>query len=316
MAAYWDGYGNYEPTKPIEVKGGIKAKSKRGSFVQSWWAKRWIKTLESFNIGTRLSRGKSYARKGQVTSIKIEAGLVRAKVQGSSPKPYSVTIKVRTLTGSEWELLAEKLALKPIFTAKLLAGEMPEDIDSAFKEVGLSLFPETLDDLETDCSCPDWSNPCKHIAAVYYLLGEEFDRDPFLIFKLRGVDMDDFMSTLGKSTGPETRSLVAEARVFSENPDYEAGTETRGEKEEEIVPFSPEPLSLDPEAFWGSFPEDTEEKKSSSLEAHIPPVPAILPKRLGKFPFWCGEDDLLEVLEEIYKRVSLTGMMIFLGERK
>ncbi len=316
MAAYWDGYGYYEPTKPIEVKGGIKAKSKRGSFVQSWWAKRWIKTLESFNIGARLSRGKSYARKGQVTSIKIEAGLVRAKVQGSDPKPYSVTIKVRTLTGSEWELLAEKLALKPIFAAKLLAGEMPGDIDSAFKEVGLSLFPETLDDLETDCSCPDWSNPCKHIAAVYYLLGEEFDRDPFLIFKLRGVDMDDFMSTLGKSTDPETRSLMAEARVFSESPDYEAGTETRGEKEEEIVPFSPEPLSLDSGAFWGSFPEDTEEKKSSSLEAHIPPVPAILPKRLGKFPFWSGEDDLLEVLEEIYKRVSLTGMMIFLGERK
>ncbi|WP_243466631.1 SWIM zinc finger family protein [Methanosarcina mazei] len=93
MAAYWDGYGYYEPIKPIEVKGGIKAKSKRGSFVQSWWAKRWIKTLESFNLGARLSRGKSYARKGQVTSIKIETGLVRAKVQGSDPRPYSVTIK-------------------------------------------------------------------------------------------------------------------------------------------------------------------------------------------------------------------------------
>ncbi|MCO5380740.1 MAG: SWIM zinc finger family protein [Methanosarcina barkeri] len=213
MTAYWDGYGHYEPTKPIEVKGGIKAQSKRGSFAQSWWAKRWVKTLESFNMGARLSRGKSYARKGQVTSIKIDAGLVRAKVQGSNPTPYSVTIKVRTLNGSEWELLAEKLVLKPIFAAKLLAGEMPEDIDSAFKEIGLSIFPETLDDLETDCSCPDWSNPCKHIAAVYYLLGEEFDRDPFLIFKLRGVDMDEFMSILGKSSGPENL-IVSEARIF------------------------------------------------------------------------------------------------------
>ena len=312
MAAYWDGYGHYEPTKPIEVKGGIKAQSKRGSFAQSWWAKRWIKTLESFNMGARLGRGKSYARKGQVTSIKIEAGLVRAKVQGSNPKPYSVTIKVRTLTGSEWELLAEKLALKPIFAAKLLAGEMPEDIDSAFKEIGLSLFPETLDDLETDCSCPDWSNPCKHIAAVYYLLGEEFDRDPFLIFKLRGVDMDDFMSILGKSSGPENLSQVAEARIFLEGPDDEKGTET----EVEIAPFSPEPLPLDPEAFWGRLPENPEEEKSPSLEAHIPPVPAVLPKRLGKFPFWCGEEDLLEVLEEIYKKASPAGMMIFLGERK
>jgi len=312
MAAYWDGYGYYEPTKPIEVKGGIKAKSKRGSFARSWWAKRWIETLESFNMGARLSRGKSYARKGQVTSIKIEAGLVRAKVQGSNPTPYSVTIKVRTLTGSEWELLAEKLALKPIFAAKLLAGEMPEDIDSAFKEIGLSLFPETLDDLETDCSCPDWSNPCKHIAAVYYLLGEEFDRDPFLIFKLRGVDMDDFMSILEKGSVPETVDRVAEAGIFTERPDDGIGTVP----EAEISPFSPEPLPLDPEAFWGRLSENPEEEKSPSLEAHIPPVPAVLPKRLGKFPFWCGEEDLLEVLEGIYKKASPAGMMIFLGERK
>lgn len=250
MAAYWDGYGYYEPTKPIEAKGGIKAKSKRGSFAQSWWAKRWIKTLESFNIGARLSRGKSYARKGQVTSIKIKTGLVRAKVQGSDPRPYSVTIKVRTLTGSEWELLAEKLALKPIFAAKLLAGEMPDDIDSAFREIGLSLFPETLDDLETDCSCPDWSNPCKHIAAVYYLLGEEFDRDPFLIFKLRGVDMDDFMSILGKGFVPETVDHVEEAGALTEKPDDKTGTVL----EAEISHVSPEPLPLNPEAFWGGTP--------------------------------------------------------------
>lgn len=312
MATYWDSYGNYEPTKPIEVKGGIKAKSKRGSFAQSWWAKRWIKTLESFNMGARLGRGKSYARKGQVTSIKIEAGLVRAKVQGSNPTPYSVTIKVRTLTGSEWELLAEKIAMKPIFAAKLLAGEMPEDIDSAFRETGLSLFPETLDDLETDCSCPDWSNPCKHIAAVYYLLGEEFDRDPFLIFKLRGVDMEDFMSILGKGFVPETADRVAEAGVLKERPDDKTGAAL----EAEISPVFPEPLPIDPEVFWGRLPESPGEGKSPSLEAHIPQAPAALPKRLGKFPFWCGEEDLLEVLEEIYKKASPAGMMIFLGERK
>jgi uncharacterized Zn finger protein len=312
MASYWDGYGNYEPTKPIEVKGGIKAKSKRGSFAQSWWAKRWIKTLESFHLGARLSRGKSYARKGQVTSIKIEAGLVRAKVQGSSPKPYSVTIKVRTLTGSEWELLAEKLALRPIFAAKLLAGEMPEDIESVFKEIGLSLFPETLDDLETDCSCPDWSNPCKHIAAVYYLLGEEFDRDPFLIFKLRGVDIDDFMSILGKSFVPETVDQVAETGVLTEQPDDKTGASP----ESGITPISPEPLPLDPETFWGRILENPEGEKYPSLESHIPPIPAALPKRLGKFPFWRGEEDFLEVLEGIYKKASPAGMMIFLGERK
>ena len=350
MAAYWDNYGHYEPTKPIEVKGGIKAKSKRGGFAQSWWAKRWIQTLESFNIGARLTRGKTYARKGQVTSIKIETGLVKAKVQGSSPKPYSVTIKVRTLNGSEWDLLAEKLSLKPIFAAKLLAGEMPEDIEPVFEESGLSLFPEKLDDLETDCSCPDWSNPCKHIAAVYYLLGEEFDRDPFLIFKLRGVDMDDFMSLLGRGSDLESGEQASESGIYIKEPDDEIETETGAKArtgtrarteagaetgtvaetgggiktvaetgtrtEAETSPFSPSPLPLEPEAFWGRSPESPEEIKGPSLKAHIPPVPASLPKRLGKFPFWRGEEDLLEVLEEIYSKASPAGMRVFLGERK
>ncbi len=208
--------------------------------------------------------------------------------------------------------MQKNLPLKPIFAAKLLAGEMPEDIDSAFKEIGLSLFPETLDDLETDCSCPDWSNPCKHIAAVYYLLGEEFDRDPFLIFKLRGVDMDDFMSILGKGFVPETADQVAETGILKEKPDNKTGTLP----EPGITLISPEPLPLDPEAFWGRPPENPEGEKSPSLEARIPPIPAAIPKRLGKFPFWRGNEDLLELLEEIYKKASPAGMLIFLGERK
>lgn len=302
MAAFWE-YGYYAPTKPIEVKGGIKAKSKRGSFGDSWWAERWIEVLESFNIGERLTRGKRYARKGQVISIKIETGQVRAKVQGSSTRPYSVTIKMRTLTGSEWELLAEKLARKPIFAAKLLSGEMPESLEDIFEEAGLSLFPETIDDLETDCSCPDWSNPCKHIAAVYYLMAEEFDRDPFLLFRLRGVDREDFMSILGRESGMEATGLEAESML------------SLLEGEDETFSFSPEPLPLDPEIFWGRSPGGPDIKNVSGIEAGIPSVPAALPKRLGKFPFWRGEADLLEVLEEICGKVSPLGMKVFLGEK-
>ena len=367
--AFWGEYEYYKPSKPIEVKGGIKAKSKRGGFALSWWAKRWIQTLESFNIGARLNRGKSYARKGQVTSIKIETGLVRAKVQGSNPNPYSVTIKVRTLTGSELELLAEKLAMKPIFAAKLLAGEMPEDIETVFKEAGLSLFPEKLHDLETDCSCPDWSNPCKHIAAVYYLLGEEFDRDPFLIFKLRGVDLDDFMSIIEKGLDSEIAGDVSESGIFIESPEYndtrdlgydtgkvlesgsepeaileakaevkvKAGTKIKAEvktrskatsevetirvktktrTEPTIFSSDPSILPSEPETFWGKFPKKPEEEKSITFEAYIPKVQATLPKRLGKFPFWSGEEDLLEVLEEIYSKASPEGRRFLLGKQE
>src|SRR5262249_52716413 len=163
----------------------IKTQSKRGAFGESWWAKRWIAVLESFDIGARLGRGRSYARRGQVLSVDINEGRVKAKVQGSRPKPYDITIDVRVLGRADWDKVIRELAGLALFAAKLLAGEMPQDIEKLFQDAGLSLFPEKLRDLTTKCSCPDLSNPCKHIAAVYYLLGEEFDRDPFLIFKLR-----------------------------------------------------------------------------------------------------------------------------------
>lgn len=192
----WDYWDYYEQKPAREVKGGIKAQSKRGAFGESWWAKRWIAVLESFDIGARLNRGRSYARKGQVMNVDIDKGSVRAKVQGSSSRPYRITIEIKALSTADWKKLAQALSTEAVFAAKLLAGEMPQEIEQVFARTGLSLFPAKLRDLETDCSCPDWSNPCKHIAAVYYLLGEEFDRDPFLLFRLRGMSREELLELL------------------------------------------------------------------------------------------------------------------------
>src|SRR5438270_10093712 len=189
----------FPKSRPRQAKGGIKAQSKRGGFGQSWWAQRWIAVLESFNIGARLGRGRSYARGGQVLSIDVDKGLVKARVQGSRPKPYDIQIKVNVLPAADWKKLARAVAGQALFAAKLLAGEMPQDIEQAFTAAGLSLFPEKLRDLTTSCSCPDWSNPCKHIAAVYYLLGEEVDRDPFLLFQLRGLSREELLGILGEA---------------------------------------------------------------------------------------------------------------------
>src|SRR5690242_2150237 len=131
MARGWGSYDyNYfpPPSQPLRAKGGIKAQSKRGTFGESWWAKRWIAVLESFDIGSRLGRGRSYARQGQVLSIDIDKGVVKAKVQGSRPTPYDVTIKLNVLSKANWQQLATVLSQQAIFTAKLLAGEMPQDI--------------------------------------------------------------------------------------------------------------------------------------------------------------------------------------------
>jgi uncharacterized Zn finger protein len=284
--AYWR-YEYYEPSRPREVKGGIKAQSQRGAFGPSWWAKRWIDVLEGFDIGARLGRGRSYARRGQVLSIDIEQGTVKAEVQGSRPRPYQVDIKVKTLAREDWSRLAQRLAARAIFSAKLLAGEMPENVEDAFKDSGLSLFPNTEGDLETECSCPDWTNPCKHVAAVYYILGEEFDRDPFLIFKLRGIGREELTGLMGSQPG--------------------AGLFTQPEDE---PPPPPEPLPVDPQAFWGSAAPEHERRD----EVFIPAVSAALPKRLGNFPLWRGKERFLSVMENVYRQASSTGLNVFLGE--
>jgi uncharacterized Zn finger protein len=293
---YRDFYPRFPRSQPRQAKGGIKAQSKRGSFGATWWAQRWIQVLESFNIGARLGRGRSYARGGQVLSIDIDKGTVQARVQGSRPKPYDITIKVKALSAADWKKLARALSQQALFAAKLLASEMPQDIERVFESAKLSLFPEKLGDLTTNCSCPDWSNPCKHIAAVYYLLGEEFDRDPFLLFKLRGLSREELLALLGE--GKATRGA---------KPAIGKGPAT-----EPVEPALPaEPLVADPAQFWASadLPDDL------IGEVRIPPVHAALPKRLGSFPFWRGAEPFLEALEPIYQRASQRGLAVFAGER-
>jgi uncharacterized Zn finger protein len=278
-------YWGYEYSPKIEATGGIKAQSKRGSFGDTWWGKRWVATLESFNIGARLTRGRSYARGGQVLSIDIAKGEIKSKVQGSSPTPYKITIKLKQIEDKGWQKLTQALASQAIFAAKLMAGEMPQEIEQAFKDNGLSLFPEKLRDLETNCSCPDWSNPCKHIAAVYYLIGEEFDRDPFLLFKLRGLTREELIEALGKAGGAASQTAEAVPEI--------------------VLP--PEPLAVDAASFWqgGALPENL------FGEVRTPPVNAALPKRLGNFPFWRGEENFSDAMNSIYSRASLHGLDVF-----
>jgi uncharacterized Zn finger protein len=193
---YYDDYFYYPPTRTIETKDGIKARSQRGGFAKNWWAQRWIAALELFMDAGRLSRGRSYARKGQVLSIEETRDGIAARVQGSMRTPYRVKIQITPLTDSEWSKVIDALSEQAIFTAQLLAGEMPADIEQTFEKANVSLFPSTRRDLKTDCSCPDPANPCKHIAATHYILGERFDEDPFLIFRLRGRTQEQVMQAL------------------------------------------------------------------------------------------------------------------------
>ncbi|TDD66351.1 hypothetical protein E1262_22370 [Jiangella aurantiaca] len=184
------------PARPKPVEGGIRARSKRGAIAQTWWSERFIDVLESIGVGGRLERGRHYARRGQVIDLDIDAGTVTARVQGSRARPYRVRIGLAAFDKTAWTKVSELLADSAWYSAKLLAGEMPDDIEDVFGSVGLSLFPDRADQLSMDCTCPDWEVPCKHLAAVFYLLAESFDGDPFGILAWRGRDRDDLLETL------------------------------------------------------------------------------------------------------------------------
>lgn len=277
-------YDYYEPSKPKKVKDGIKAKSQRGSFGKSWWSKRWISVLESFGWSNRLQRGRTYARKGQVVDIDIDKGKVKSHVQGSQSKPYKVEIEMVEILDKDWEKAADAMSEQAIFAAKLLAGEMPEDIEEAFKSAKVNLFPDESD-IETDCSCPDFANPCKHIAAVYYLLGERFDEDPFLIFLLRGRSKDELMKMLRKR------------RTESSQPSEKAAQD--GEEMDELSEVEVPELSASA-SFW----ELKEPMDNFRVEIGNPDVEMGAIKRLGKPQFWNYRKDLFDVLKSTYKAAS------------
>ena len=280
MARWYSDFGYFPPSVPRAAKGGIRAQSQHGTFGESWWAKRWTAVLDSFHLGARMQRGRRYARQGQVLSIEFGADEIRARVQGSRPKPYEIAMQVTKLPKAAWAKVAAAAAAKAVFASKLLAGEMPLEMEAIFRSAGVSLFPEAYADLSTDCSCPDYENPCKHIAAVYYLLGEEFDRDPFLIFRMRGMSREAFLGLLGNAGSP---AVVSSA-------------------------LPPEPLPSSPAAFWNS---------AAALPPQVAPdirlTEAALPRRLGKFPFWRGSLDFHEFLDEVYTRASAHAAEVLTG---
>ena len=212
----WEGW---PPARPIRVEGGIKARSKRGAIGEQWWSRRFIGALESSGLSSRLARGRSYARAGQVLDFALSQGKVTARVQGSRVRPYDVRIGVLPLTTAQWRRVQAKLASQALFRAKLLAGEMPHEIEEVFAACGTPLFPRSAADLDMHCSCPDWGVPCKHLAAVCYVLAEEFDRDPFAMLAWRGKARDELLAALRKVRAgrPEPDLEVAQAPPLPES---------------------------------------------------------------------------------------------------
>jgi uncharacterized Zn finger protein len=275
--AWWERHGPRLPSH------GIKAHTRRGAFGRTWWASRWIAALERLVNPGRLARGRSYARSGQVVSMDVGRDGVKAVVQGSRPEPYQVSIKFRRLSNDDWERVIDAMSAEALYAARLLSGEMPEQVEDVFASVGASLFPSARGDMRTTCSCPDEANPCKHIAAVHYLLGERFDEDPFLMFLLRGRSKDEIIAALrARRAGPET----------------EAPPETEQAVEPDLA------------TFW-SAPPQTEEV---ALHFALPESDALPVKRLGPPPFVRNQAAFTTAMERLYQEIGEYALLVALGE--
>jgi uncharacterized Zn finger protein len=273
-------YPFFEPTRRLPGNG-IQARGQRGPIGQTWWSQRFVEVLESFHMGARLTRGRSYARSGQVLDLSIEPRTVTASVQGSRARPYEVSIQLRPLTEKQWGRLERAMTERALLMAKLLAGEMPLEIEGAFETCNLSLFPGSRRALMTRCSCPDWENPCKHLAAAFYILAEMFDDDPFLIFLWRGRSKQELISRLRKRR---------------------AGTRPRSKREQSLARVTAKPLTDHLQDFWVAGAD------LSGL--HVDPVAAIAPAalldELGPLPDAAGGASLTDMLALAYEKIALS----------
>lgn len=263
----------------------------------TWWGQRWIEALEhmSRDYLNRLGRGRNYARAGRVHDLKIDSGLVSAQVTGSEIDPYRVTLRIAMLPPASWKKAIDAMSRQALFAAELLSGQMPRDIDQAFRAAGHSLFPAKQREIEMDCSCSDWANPCKHVAAVHYVLGEAFDKDPFLLFELRGRTKKQVLGALSalRSGSPEDQ-LVASVAARAERRDN--------------APTSFDISTRKPEEF---------ERPAGALPALqfsvSPPLNGGLLTQIGAPPSWPEEEMPYAALTELYRRAGQLARDLALG---
>lgn len=269
-------------------------------FSRTWWGKRFIEALEQFTDSARLGRGRSYASGGKILEYKIDKNKITAKVKGSinpyfgvykEPR-YNTTIEITPIAKNSWTKAIKYISSKASFVSKLLMNEVPDNIESAFADLGLHLLPHSQKDFKTSCSCPDYANPCKHIAGVYYLVASQLDHNPFILFELRGLSKDELQAELAKSPLGKALSseLTAKEIPLTASESYYTKLEKVSVTEK-----------INPREFWlGSkrLPSNIEVTEQVSL-------PAILIKKQGDFPaFWQKDNSFISVMEELYQRVK------------
>jgi superfamily II DNA or RNA helicase len=189
----------------------------RQTYGRTPWGKWFIDVLDSYQMGARLDRGKSYANTGKVLSLDMEGGKVTAKGKGHYRPSYRVEITFPPL--KEGERVFKMLEEDPSLLARIAAGELPESFLLKLKKEGIDLIPKRWREMKRSCNCPDYGDPCKHMAALYYIIAREIDADPQVLFRLRGLDLGKAAEKYGLSLGGESRELPPPFTVEAGPPD-------------------------------------------------------------------------------------------------
>ncbi|MDX1653821.1 MAG: SWIM zinc finger family protein [Candidatus Competibacteraceae bacterium] len=272
---------------------------------RTWWGQRFLQALESFTDPARLGRGRRYAGGDRIKSCEVgKNGKVVAKVRGSvnpyygiHKEPlYTTTVRLQPLSDEQWQRLVEHLGGQAGPLSRLLLGELPESVETRFGELGLHLLPAARGEFDNHCSCPDWADPCKHIAAVYYRLAARLDQDPLLLFELRGLPREQLHQALLQTPLGEAlaRSLEEQEKGIEPAPVDSYHTRPQRRKAETE---GGEPLTYG--AFWGE-----EKALPHPPEVSPPALPAVLIRKAGDYPpFWDADRSFVEVMAEFYERV-------------
>ena len=270
------------------------------TFSRTWWGQKFIDALESFTDSGRLSRGRSYARGSKVKSFEIKDGIVTAKVRGSvnpyfgvyKEPLYTTVVEIQPISAAKWAAAIALIASKASYISKLLLNEMPDTIEDAFLTLKLNLLPRKRSEFKTSCSCPDYGDPCKHVAGVCYLLAAEFDRDPFLMFELRGLSKTALQAELAKS--PLGIALSAEL-----------STQATSSAPIESYYTTPQAIALPSQTSLKEFWQSPKRFSALPEPSTQITVPAILIKKQGDAPsFWGKDTSFIGTMEELYERVK------------
>jgi uncharacterized Zn finger protein len=273
---------------PRKVRYGAKLTARDGSLPQHWATQRWMRLLEAAAEGAALTEGTEYAKIGQTRRLDIGAGFFEGPVQGRRRISYTTRVEIDVFASTQWDAIVEAMSDQALYTAKMLSGELPQNVEDLFAPFGLHLFPTDATDLRPTCTCGHPTPWCKHTLCLGILIADQLAADPFLVFTLRGMRGEELVERLRqRRQAASGNSSGGASAVYSPH----LGVETT-------------PLDACLDRFWEAGLE------LDQVDAPIAPPEVSHPllRRLGPSPFEQSRFPFVGLLATCYDVISAAAL--------